>query len=274
MKDSYTSFFSQHDMHLVNKQQTVTSLGQLSKAWYADGSARYLVKGNQKFSRGYGWEPYSEVIASQVADALMLPHVSYALVPSDHFPEVRTYNLNMVSVCQVCNIPPASQKLSALNYMEAYFERHIDTNFWNLFMQLPIDKKPTFDMFVFDAVIGNIDRHLNNWEYILYPSGEVELMPFFDCGESLLAYKQRLPHLAEAQIGPDVSKPFKDTHTLQLGLIKKYYPNYHFSRDPVSCWEDINSRIAPILNLLPKERASTVQSYLHTRCIFFLQMMR
>lgn len=274
MKDNYTSFFSTTNMQLVAKQCTITSLGQLSKAWYMHDSKQYLVKGNCKFSRGHGWEPYSEAIASQVAEVLALPHIDYTLAPSQQFPEVKTYNLDVVSVCQEYNIPPAAQKLSALNYMEAYYERHIDTNYWGLFMQLPFDKHGTLDMLVFDAIIGNIDRHLNNWEYIMHPSGDIQLMPIYDCGESLLAHLQQVPHLGEEQIGPDTSKPFKDFHVLQMKLIQKYYPNYHFSRDPISCWKDIDSRIVSILGMLPEMRATAIRQYLHNRCIYFLEMMR
>jgi len=41
-----------------------------------------------------------------------------------------------------------------------------------------------WDMFVIDALIGNGDRHLDNWG-ILSKSGQITFAPIYDCGSSL-----------------------------------------------------------------------------------------
>lgn len=45
-------------------------------------------------------------------------------------------------------------------------------------------KEKFWDMFVIDGLIGNTDRHLNNWG-ILAKDGNVELAPIYDCGSTL-----------------------------------------------------------------------------------------
>ena len=45
-------------------------------------------------------------------------------------------------------------------------------------------KEKFWDMFVIDALIGNTDRHLNNWG-ILVKDDEVEFAPIYDCGSTL-----------------------------------------------------------------------------------------
>ena len=59
-----------------------------------------MVKGNSITEAGTaGYEPYSEVMASLIAQVLNLPHVEYALMPAKLFPDIRTYSCNVVSVC-------------------------------------------------------------------------------------------------------------------------------------------------------------------------------
>lgn len=262
-------------MKLIEKQKTSTTLGCLSKAWYSDSKTMYLVKGNLKLnSGGYGWEPYSEAIVSVIASVLNIPHIHYTLAPADEFPDVKTYEIPVVSICKKYNIPKGCQKLSALAYMEAFHRREINTNYWSLFKRLPIDKASTFDMLVLDAIVGNKDRHLNNWEYII-TEDSVSLMPIFDFGESLLAQNTRLSRcVTEKGIGTDKAKPFKDTHSEQMRLIKKYYPTYQFSRDAQVCWKAIEKGIIPILKSIPDDsRASKIYTYLHNRFFFYLQLM-
>lgn len=273
MGQGYEAIYS---MRLVGKQETAVTLGCLSKAWYANKDGVYLAKGNMRLDKGgYGWEPYSEAIASIVASVLDVPHIPYTLAPAASFPAVKTYGIPVVSICKMEPIPAGCQKISAITYMEAYHRREINTNFWTMFNALPIDKTSTLDMLVIDAIVGNIDRHLNNWEYLLKPNGEVSLVPSFDFGESLLAQQAHgLRCLSENAIGPDKSKPFKDTHTRQMHLIKHAYPEYHFTRDIQSCWRMVERGIAPILKSMPDvDRASKVYTYLHNRFFFYLKLM-
>jgi len=58
-------------------------------------------------------------------------------------------------------------------------------------------------MFVIDALIGNDDRHFNNWGILEKRDGSLVFAPIYDCGASLAAsstdsdMEERLSHLTE-----------------------------------------------------------------------------
>ena len=69
-------------IQLVEKRETRTSRGMLSKGWYHVDDQLVMVKGNSITEAGTaGYEPYSEVMASLIAQVLNLPHVEYTLMP-------------------------------------------------------------------------------------------------------------------------------------------------------------------------------------------------
>ena len=77
-------------IQLVEKRETRTSRGMLSKGWYHVDDQLVMVKGNSITEAGTaGYEPYSEVMASLIAQVLGLPHVEYALMPAKLFPTFR-----------------------------------------------------------------------------------------------------------------------------------------------------------------------------------------
>ena len=87
-------------IQLVEKRETRTSRGMLSKGWYRVDDQLVMVKGNSITETGTaGYEPYSEVMASLIAQVLGLPHVEYALMPAKLFPDIQTYSCDVVSVC-------------------------------------------------------------------------------------------------------------------------------------------------------------------------------
>ena len=63
-------------IQLVEKRETRTSRGMLSKGWYQVDDQLVMVKGNSITEAGTaGYEPYSEVMASLIAQVLGLPQV-------------------------------------------------------------------------------------------------------------------------------------------------------------------------------------------------------
>ena len=61
-------------IQLVEKRETRTSRGMLSKGWYHVDDQLVMVKGNSITEAGTaGYEPYSEVMASLIAQVLGLP---------------------------------------------------------------------------------------------------------------------------------------------------------------------------------------------------------
>lgn len=88
------------NIQLVEKRETRTSRGMLSKGWYRVDGQLVMVKGNSITEAGTaGYEPYSEVMASLIAEVLKLPHVEYSLMPARLFPDIQTYSCDVVSVC-------------------------------------------------------------------------------------------------------------------------------------------------------------------------------
>ena len=86
-------------IQLVEKRETRTSRGMLSKGWYRVDDRLVMVKGNSITEAGTaGYEPYSEVMASLIAQVLGLPHVEYALMSAKLFPDIQTYSCDVVSV--------------------------------------------------------------------------------------------------------------------------------------------------------------------------------
>ncbi len=59
-----------------------------------------------------------------------------------------------------------------------------------------------WDLFIMDALLGNFDRHANNWGYLVNGSThEIELAPIYDCGSCLY------PQLADEAILQILNQP-------------------------------------------------------------------
>ena len=102
-------------IQLVEKRETRTSRGMLSKGWYHVDDQLVMVKGNSITEAGTaGFEPYSEVMASLIAQVLGLPHVEYALMPAKLFPDIQTYSCIVERKKSICDpsIPEIPSALS------------------------------------------------------------------------------------------------------------------------------------------------------------------
>ena len=272
---------------LRSKILTATATGCVSKGWYQhnETGTPVLVKGNSYCARRYtdelhnrrhvGYEPYSEVIASIVAKYLGIPHVTYWLDDAKLFPAIKTYHCPHVSLCTAVVKSKKFQTLSAFDTLTTFLGT---TNFdpWLAYRKLPIDPTDLCSMLLFDAVIGNMDRHLNNWEleWRINEQGNVILRSalLYDHGGSLLALVPSSELRTNFQIGQDSSKPFKETHFKQMCLIKRCYPEFHVNYNIDLLWQGIDTEIQPVLMLLSKERATCVRKYLHNRLYYYLTM--
>ena len=157
----------------------MTTNGMLPKCWVREKDGIYLYKGGTGFAGRYrydteGLEPYSEFYAAQVAEALGFRHVKY---------ELAKYKGRLCSKCRLFT-------------SERYG-------------YLPASKLPNRDvilndsrflpMFLFDAVIFNVDRHLGNFGYLIDNDTNeiVEVAPIFDNGYGLLPHLEVSAHAAE-----------------------------------------------------------------------------
>lgn len=263
-------------MHLIKEGETSKTKGCLSKAWYVDNEGSlYLVKGNLLMHNGgIGYEPISEVIAYKVGKALGLNCLEYRLSKASNFPEVTTYDFDYVSVCRRIEVSKNMQKISVINLMETYYGKDLYTGFWQLYNNIKfLDIQNFINMLIFDAIIGNEDRHFNNWELLIDRNRNIRHSIIYDNGASLLAYKQDNELSLNFKIGPDKAKPFKYTHTRQIALVKKTYPNYNLSINIDSLWYNIRSSIEPellILDSISHKRRLCIEKYLHNRLYYYI----
>ena len=158
------------DPRKASTSPEMTTNGMLPKCWVREKDGIYLYKGGTGFAGRYrhdveGLEPYSEFYAAQVADALGFRHVRY---------ELAKYKGRLCSKCKLFTSDrygylPASK----LPNRNAILE---DARF------LP--------MFLFDAAVFNVDRHLGNFGYLIDNDTNeiVDVAPIFDNGYGLLPH--------------------------------------------------------------------------------------
>ena len=256
-------------IELVKKNATKTSRGILSKAWYKIDGKLCLVKGNSVDPFGViGHEPYSEVMASNIAKLLRFNHLEYFLMDATFFPDVKVHKLKHVSVCE-CYIPKDFKVVSYYNYIIAklgfepadYFEAYKKI--------LPV--KPLFEMLLFDALIGNGDRHLSNFDILLGLDGSETLAPLYDHGASLLAWYGRKELGSAGKEGRfDSAKPFRTTHSVQIKLITEpLLPR----TDLTQLYKKLIESIEPVFDFLPDYRIEAIKNYLHWRVKYLEKVM-
>ena len=159
------------DPRKASTSPEMTTNGMLPKCWVREADGIYLYKGGTGFDGRYhhaveGLEPYSEFYAAQVAEALGFRHVKY---------ELAKYKGRLCSKCRLFTS-------DRFGYLPA--------------SKLPdrdviLDDARFCELFLFDAVIFNVDRHLGNFGYLIDNDTNeiVDVAPIFDNGYGLM------PHL-------------------------------------------------------------------------------
>jgi len=143
-----------------------TTAGALKKTWERNGDNIVLHKGSQR-NGVKGMAPLAEFISSQVAAVLGFPHVDYVL---------SKYRGEVVSSSSLFTRERVS---FAPSYM-------LDNTFIN---SSSLYKEFFEDIMLFDAIIGNSDRHKGNYG-VLFDSNTNEIIapaPIFDNGNSFAA---------------------------------------------------------------------------------------
>lgn len=252
---------------LVNKFDTSTSNGVLSKGWYDISGKTCLVKGNSCNSGcKYGREPYSEVLASILADVIGINHIKYHIELASKFPEIKTYDCTHVSICE--KLVTDAQVMHYAEYADLCSSGSCNDYFQFLTSQEELIED-VYKMLIFDAVIGNEDRHLNNFD-ILYSGNSIRLAPIIDNGGSLLALTPSSDLKSKYVCGPDKAKPFRETHERQVHLLKKKFGVIKLcdlSIDDVYFkWYEESFEV---LDLLDTKRSTAIKSYLLARLNYY-----
>ena len=191
-----------------------TSDGQLIKKWKIADGKRVLMKGG---SNPYQQEPLCEVIASGIAERLCIPHTKYTLLWEHEKP---------FSVCQDF-ITSETELVSAYHIMQSG-KKPKDLSDYEFYLscveQLGVKniREQTEKMIVLDFLIGNEDRHFNNFGLIrnAVTLEWIGVAPIFDCGTSLWYNTQES---LIKPLSPNLpAKPFKKTHREQIKLVKDF----------------------------------------------------
>lgn len=191
-----------------------TSDGQLIKKWKIADGKRVLIKGG---SNPYQQEPLCEVIASGIAERLCIPHTKYTLLWEHEKP---------FSVCQDF-ITSETELISAYHIMQSR-KKPNDLSDYKFYLscveQLGVKniREQTEKMIVLDFLIGNEDRHFNNFGLIrnAVTLEWIGVAPIFDCGTSLWYNTQES---LIKPLSPNLpAKPFKKTHREQIKLVKDF----------------------------------------------------
>ena len=141
-----------------------TTNGMLAKCWRRIDGNVLLYKSGTEGASNTGFEPYSEFYASQIAEAMGLGHVAYGL---------SRFKGRLCSTCPLFTSDrygyvPAGRVVSR-------DEALVDPRF--------------ADIFFFDAVIFNTDRHMGNFGYLVDNDTNeiVGAAPIFDNGYGLFS---------------------------------------------------------------------------------------
>lgn len=157
-----------------------TTQGMLRKGWRRREGRILLYKGGTSGGVNTGYEPYSEFYAAQVAARMGIRHIPYTLSQwkgslcsvCELFTNLETSFVPLWRLCRTRSLKEVAEYLRRLG--AEYFE-------------------PFCDMLIFDAVICNTDRHLNNFGLLVDNASNLPyaFAPLFDHGMSL--FNQAMP---------------------------------------------------------------------------------
>ena len=138
--------------------------GMLAKCWRRINGKVCLFKSGTEGAANTGFEPYSEYYASQIAAAMGLNHVEYSL------------NKFKGYLCSTCNIFTSDK----FGYLPAGRILSVDE---------ALNDERFANIFFFDAIIFNTDRHLGNFGNLVYnyKNEIVGVAPIFDNGYGLFS---------------------------------------------------------------------------------------
>lgn len=174
-----------------------SSKGQVVKTKYNG----YLYKGSLY---SYTEEPIAEAICSDILDYIGLNHIKYELVtPPEKL--INKFKNKYVSKCKI-------------NEGIIQFGKIIDINSDGYEFFEMIDNIDILNMFLFDALVSNPDRHFNNIHIL------DDKLIILDNGQSLQSMNSFIPQLNTLS-----SEPYTSFHDDQISLLLNH-TNIHLSQ--------------------------------------------
>ena len=255
------------DMELVvsDFNKSHANGGRLGKLWVEDRlSGRvFLVKSSGWLS----YEPFSEKIAYIIGKNLGIDVLEYDILPMELFKGVfpRTSFCKYVSICEKvdrkgCSMMSIAEIKRARNAFLSKKDENYQKNEDIMYELLP--KKYIDTMLLFDAIIGNDDRHFGNVHILRNLDGEIVGAPILDNGASLLAKANIFGIILS---GIRVGKVFDKTSMLYYKHAEatKHIEtvngvNFNITAKAIN----ILNEIEPTLQLMSKIRANAIRKYI------------
>ena len=154
-----------------------TTNGMLAKCWKRVSGKIMLYKSGTEGFANSGNEPYAEYYAHQIAKVMGIDSISY---------NISKYNGRLCSTCELftskdVSFVPVSRVITSggIKAVLEYYKNLGDKYYEKL-----------IDMFVFDAIVCNTDRHFGNFGFLVdnYTNQIIDAAPVFDNGLSLWCY--------------------------------------------------------------------------------------
>lgn len=187
-----------------------TSEGMLMKRWKIVDGRRCLIKTGEL---PYRQEAYNEKAACILAERMGIPHVEYDVIEYDGV------------VCSICDgfIDEDTELVSAHQISRSEIHEPgvpLYDHLVSCCLHHRLDAVPFLDrMMVFDYLIGNTDRHLNNFG-VIRDSHTLEwrgFAPLFDNGTSMGCDLEAEDIVSEAGLD---CKPFSEYFPRQMALVR------------------------------------------------------
>ena len=203
-----------------------TSNGVLFK-WVGNiNGANYYFKSGSLSSSGYfsNRQPYSELMSYRIGKQLKFPNLVETFITKIDLPETDRYLSQSAVVSYTKDFKPNKESsYKGIHYFVEPSElKRNYNNLYNLFSsKFKFAKKDLDVMILFDFIIANVDRHLNNFGFIV-DGDKLILSPLFDNGLSLLSNldDNELPRISEFAMKKSLKcKPFSSDSKKQLKLI-------------------------------------------------------
>lgn len=208
---------------IINITNSKTINGQLVK-WNIkrDGKFYFVKTGTESYGTFSPIEPVAEYIAFEIGRELGINVIETKL-------EGVKYINKEVLVSITESFLNDSEMYRSVSQFLTEDEKNCDELDDIIFNRFGKYKKEMYDMIVFDFLINNIDRHLNNFGFICDELGNIkEFAPIFDNGLSLFSdlNGSELTRNFILLDRASQSKPFRSKHYKQIKLVPKEYIKY------------------------------------------------
>ena len=173
---AFTGYGSSNVSGLTSSPEFTTN-GMLPKCWRRIEGKIYLYKGGTMGAANTGNEPYSEFYAYQIGKILGVNAVPYSL---------SKWKNTLCSTCELFTSKDVSfvpvgriVRSGGMQAVRAYYKK-LGEEF----------EKALNDMFIFDALIFNTDRHYGNFGFLIdsHTNKIIAPAPLFDHGNSLFHF--------------------------------------------------------------------------------------